>query len=170
MVGGDDEAAVERAVEVLSAMAESVFPAGPLGAGHAMKTLNNYVAAAGLIAAFDALLIGNRYGLDPETMLDVFNLGTAQNFSTVFVLKEQALSRQFESGFQLGLLVKDLGIATNLTETLAFESSMPAFLHERLSRAFEDLGDEHADHAAALLYWEKIAGQQLPPLRAATQA
>jgi 3-hydroxyisobutyrate dehydrogenase len=167
MVGGDDEEAVERAMTVLSAMADNVFRAGRLGAGHAMKTLNNYVAAAGLVAAFDALFIGNRYGLDPETMLEAFNVGTARNFSTAYVLRDEALSRRFESGFQLALLVKDLGIATNLTQALEFDSTLPTLLRERLARALDDLGDEHADHTAALLYWEKMAGQELPPLRTA---
>ena len=55
-------------------MAERVFRAGPLGHGHAMKALNNFVACAGEIAALDAMMIGARFGLDVETMLDVFRM------------------------------------------------------------------------------------------------
>ena len=54
MVAGDDDAAIDRVMPLLQAMAERVFRAGRLGSGHAMKTLNNYVSAAGLAAALPA--------------------------------------------------------------------------------------------------------------------
>ncbi len=162
MVGCDDEAALERVLPILSAMAENVFRAGPLGSGHAMKTLNNFVAAAGLVATFDALMIGNRYGLDPRTMLDAFNLGTARNFSTAYVMADEALSRRYASGFQLALLVKDLGICSELAESVQFATGLPAHLRDQLAAALDDLGEEHADHTEAVIHWERRAGKPLP--------
>src|SRR5262245_54051542 len=80
MSEADDPEAIDRALPLLEAMAERVFRAGPLGHGHAMKALNNFVACAGEVAALDAMMIGARFGLDVETMLHVFNAGTGRNF------------------------------------------------------------------------------------------
>ncbi|MCV5754323.1 NAD-binding protein, partial [Escherichia coli] len=81
-------ALVERAKPVLQAMAKSVFAIGPLGSGHAMKALNNYVSAAGLVAACEALLVGRRFGLKPETVIDVLNASTGKNNSTDVKMKQ----------------------------------------------------------------------------------
>ena len=53
MVGGN-EVTINKVDKILNVMG-SVKRAGPLGSGHAMKSLNNYVSAAGLIASFEAL-------------------------------------------------------------------------------------------------------------------
>src|SRR5260221_3475336 len=53
MVGGA-AADIERCPPLLSAIGRDIFPTGPLGSGHAMKALNNYVSAAGLAAAAEA--------------------------------------------------------------------------------------------------------------------
>ncbi len=162
MVGGDD-AAVERALPVISAMAENVFRVGPLGAGHAMKTLNNYVSAASIAALFDALIVGNRFGLDVGQMIDVFNVGTAQNFTTFYMAKEHSLSRRYESLYSLALLVKDLGINARLAEGVHFETSLPAYVRDQFAAALADIGGD-PDHTAALIHWERLAGEQLPTL------
>ena len=64
MVGGD-AATIDRIAPLLAAMGTSIFRTGALGSGHAMKALNNYVSAAGLVAAVEALRIGRKFGLDP---------------------------------------------------------------------------------------------------------
>jgi 3-hydroxyisobutyrate dehydrogenase len=164
MVGGDD-AAVDRVMPVLDAMAERVFRVGPLGCGHTMKTLNNFVACAGLVAALDALMIGQRAGLDAETMLDVFNVGTARNFSTASVLIDESLSRRYSTGFQLALMVKDMGIAADVTDRTGFPSTWPAQVRDRLGAALVDLKDRTADHSRVIEHWEGLNGAGLAPLR-----
>jgi 3-hydroxyisobutyrate dehydrogenase-like beta-hydroxyacid dehydrogenase len=162
MVGGDDPDAIDRAVPVLEAMAERVFRAGPLGHGHAMKALNNFVACAGEVAALDAMMIGARFGLDVETMLGVFNAGTGRNFVTEHVLVDEGLSRRYATGFQLALMVKDMGIAAHLAEGTGFETTWPAQARDRMAAALAALGDPAADHSRALEYWESMAGVELP--------
>jgi 3-hydroxyisobutyrate dehydrogenase-like beta-hydroxyacid dehydrogenase len=165
MVAGDDEAAIDRVVPLLEAMAERVFRVGGLGCGHAMKTLNNYVACSGLVAGLDAMIAGRRYGLDVETMLEVFNVGTARNFSTAHVLLNESMSRNYGTGFGLALMVKDLGIAAELFETTGFEAPMPALVRDQLAAALAALDDGQADHAAALEDWERRGDVRLPPRR-----
>jgi 3-hydroxyisobutyrate dehydrogenase-like beta-hydroxyacid dehydrogenase len=161
MVGADDEAALERVRPLLEAMSEHVFHMGGLGAGHTMKTLNNYISAAGLYGALDALVIGYRYGLDPMTMLDVLNVSTGRNFSTEQTLKYHSLPRTFDTGYTLELLVKDLRIAAAVAERSGFESELPELLVRDFQAAVDDLGGS-ADLTAALRHWEHRAGVELP--------
>ncbi|MGH2873174.1 MAG: NAD(P)-dependent oxidoreductase [Solirubrobacteraceae bacterium] len=162
MVGGDDQEALARALPVLEAMAKRVFRAGRLGCGHAMKTLNNLLGAAGFVAALDAVVIGYRYGLDPQAMMEVFNAGTAHNFSTEHVVPTESLTRRYDSGFKLALMIKDMGICRDLAESVGFGGELPAYLHQQLSEALAALGDEQLDHAAAIEHWEHKAGVELP--------
>ncbi len=161
MVGGDDEEAIARVLPVLESMSENIFRVGPLGAGHAAKTLNNFVSASGFVAALDALVVGARYGLDPETLFQVFNASTARNFSTAYPLRQEGLSRRFGSGFSLGLLVKDLGIATDLADSLELDAPLARLVRDRLGEARDDLGFD-ADHTEAMKYWEKKSGVDIP--------
>jgi 3-hydroxyisobutyrate dehydrogenase-like beta-hydroxyacid dehydrogenase len=161
MVGGDDEEALDRAEPILASMCTWLFRTGALGTGHAMKTLNNYVSAAGLVAGLDALVIGYRAGLDPMTMMEVMRVGTGRNFSTSYALPEQALTRRHGMGFSLGLLVKDLGIAKDLAEDVGFETALPALVRDDLADALAALGFD-VDHTEALRHWEDRAGVALP--------
>lgn len=123
MVGGDP-GAVERARPVLAAMGSTILPTGPLGSGHAMKALNNYVSAAGLVAAAEALVIGRRFGLDPAVMTDVLNASTGRNNSTEKKLKQHLLSGSFASGFSLDLMTKDLDTAVGLAAELGVSAPL----------------------------------------------
>ena len=71
-------------------------------------------AASGFAAACEALLIGQRFGLEPETMVDILNVSTGRNFATEVVLKNEILTGRFGGSFALGLMAKDVGIAANL--------------------------------------------------------
>ena len=164
MVAGDDDA-INRVMPLLQAMAERVFHAGRLGCGHAMKTLNNYVSAAGLAAALDAMVAGQRFGLDVETMLDVFNAGTARNFSTANTLIDEAMSRRYAAGFQLALMVKDLRIASSLFERVDFDAPMSPLVRDQFADALAQLDDPRADLSRALEDWEFRGGVRVPPPR-----
>jgi 3-hydroxyisobutyrate dehydrogenase len=165
MVGGDDDGAVDRVIPVLEAMAERIFRAGPLGSGHAMKTLNNYVSAAGLAAALDAMIAGARFGVDVETMLHVFNAGTARNFSTANTLIAEAMSRRYAAGFQLALMVKDLRIASSLFDRVGFDAPLARVVREQFAQALEEIQDQRADLSRSLEDWERRGEVRLPAPR-----
>ena len=65
MVGGDVHD-INNVMNILLQMGK-VQTTGPLGSGHAMKSLNNYVSAAGLIASFEALNAAKKIGIDPKS-------------------------------------------------------------------------------------------------------
>jgi 3-hydroxyisobutyrate dehydrogenase-like beta-hydroxyacid dehydrogenase len=165
MVAGDDDDAIDRVMPLLQAMAEQVFRAGRLGSGHAMKTLNNYVSAAGLAAALDAMVAGQRLGIDVETMLEVFNAGTARNFSTANTLIDEAMARRYAAGFQLALMVKDLRIASSLFERVDFEAPISRLVRDQFAEALARLDDQRADLSRSLEDWERRGEVRVPPPR-----
>lgn len=117
MVGGD-AAQFRRYYDLLCSLGKVITHVGAAGAGHAMKALNNYVSAAGLVATVEALLVGQQFGLDPATMTDVLNGSTGKNNTTENKVKQYMLSGAFNSGFSLQLMTKDLETAMKLGEML----------------------------------------------------
>ena len=159
MVGGDDEA-VERAMPVLKAMGTSIMRCGGIGAGQAMKALNNLVSTGGFLIGIEALLIGQRFGLDPALMVDVLNASTGMNNSTQKKFKQYVLSRSFDSGFSLDLLAKDLSIALGVGRETGTPTPFSALCKELVAGAQAMLGPGQ-DHTALTKFSEQLVGTEL---------
>ena len=157
MIGGEDEAAIAKASPLLLSMGQTLFRTGPLGSGHAMKALNNYVAAAGLAAASEALLIGQRFGLKGETMVDIFNVSTGKNFATENLFRQQILSGAFAGSFTLALMSKDVKIAADLGEAMKLDAPISRLVRDRFAMARDKLGGGR-DNSAAILAWDEDLG------------
>lgn len=165
MVGGD-AAVLERVRPVLAAMGTSILPCGGVGAGQAMKALNNLVSAGGYLIGIEALLIGQRAGLDPGVMVDVLNASTGMNNSTQKKFRQFVLSRGFDSGFSLDLMVKDLSIALEIGRDGATPTPFAAMCREMWAAALASLGPGQ-DHTAVAKLSERLVGTEL---RAANDA
>ena len=161
MVGSDSPERYEIVKPVLECMGSYIFHMGPLGAGHAMKTLNNYVMASSLVALNDSLVTGQKYGLDPQTMIDCLNVGTGVNFPTMDTVRRDTLTRNFNSGFGLALLVKDLGITEDFMKHSQFETKLPGLLRGYLQHGIDVVGPERGqtcDHTESIRGWEERCG------------
>jgi 3-hydroxyisobutyrate dehydrogenase len=154
MIGGDDPAAIDRARPVLRTMGDRLFDTGGLGTGHAMKALNNFVAAAGFAACAEALIAGERFGLDPGRMVEILNVSTGRNFHTDLVLREHVIGGKYATGFALGLLAKDVKIAADLTRELGLDSPVVRLVSARFDQARDALG-YGADNSEAIKAWKK---------------
>lgn len=122
IMAGGDGSLLEICRPVLEKMGKQIFHAGPLGAGHAIKALNNYVSAAGLIAACEAAIAAQRFGIDPNVLVDILNASSGMNNTTANKMKQFMLSGAFNAGFSTGLMAKDLRMAleiANATGTAA---------------------------------------------------
>ncbi|HEV7265389.1 MAG TPA: NAD(P)-dependent oxidoreductase [Falsiroseomonas sp.] len=159
MTGGD-ESALARVAPLLGAMGSSITRCGDVGAGQAMKALNNLVSAAGFLVSVEALLIGSRFGLDPAVMVDVLNASTGMNNSTQKKLRQFVLSRGFDSGFGLDLMVKDLSIALQVGRETATPAPLAAQTRELWAAAASLLGPGQ-DHTAAARFSEALAAAEL---------
>jgi len=153
MIGADDAGVRDKARSVLSLLGDRLFDVGPRGSGHAMKALNNYMAAAGYVCAAEALLAGKRFGLDPARMLEVINVSTGRNFNTEVVLQEHVVNRKYATGFSLGLLAKDVGIAADLMRSVNLDAPLAAQINERYKTALARLGTTR-DNSEAILAWD----------------
>jgi len=145
IMAGGDIAQIERARPLLNAMGKSVIATGPIGSGHAVKALNNYVSAAGLAAACEAALIAERFGIDAGTLVDVLNVSTGRNNSTEVKMKPFILSGSFASGFSMALMAKDLRAAADLADQLDVEAGGARDAAMLWTQAAEALG-KSADH------------------------
>jgi 3-hydroxyisobutyrate dehydrogenase len=159
MVGGP-AAEIDRAEPVLKAMGTSVYRCGDIGAGQAMKALNNLVSAGGYLIGIEALLIGQRFGLDPTTMVDVLNASSGMNNSTQKKFKEYVLSRRFDAGFGLDLMVKDLSIALEVGRETTTPAPFSALCREMWLAASTSLGPG-VDHTALAKMLEQMTGTVL---------
>ncbi len=153
IMAGGDAAALDRIEPALGAMGK-VYRTGPLGSGHAMKVLNNYLSASGLAAACEAVLVGRRFGLDPDLMADVFNVSTGRNNATEVKMKQQVNNERYASGFAMDLMAKDLRMAASLADDLGVAAPGLGACAELYARAVEALG-EGADHTEVMKMFEQ---------------
>jgi len=145
MLGGP-ASVLDRLRPVLEALGSQVMHAGDIvGAGHAVKALNNLMSAAHLLASSEALLAGRQFGLDPEVMLSIVNSSSGRSGSTQLKWPKYILPEAYDSGFGLRLMLKDMRIALQLEQ----EAGVPALLGQAAVAAWaaaaEDLPPA-ADH------------------------
>ena len=155
MIGADEPATIDRATPILLAMGKRLFKTGPLGSGHAMKSLNNYVAAAGFAAVSEALITGERFGLDPAVMLEILNASTGRNFSTEITVGPHVVEQAFASGFALALAAKDVKIAADLAQGLKLDMPLSRLVSEQYLAASASLPG--SDFTESFRYWQSRA-------------
>jgi 3-hydroxyisobutyrate dehydrogenase len=160
IMAGGEAAVIDRVMPVLKAMGSTVLRTGGIGSGQAMKALNNLVSAGGFLIGIEALLIGQRFGLDPAVMTDVLNAATGMNNSTQKKFKQYVLSRRFDAGFTMGLLAKDLSIALQVGRETGTPTPLSALCKEMVAAAQTMFGDD-ADHTEMARLCERLAGSEL---------
>ena len=160
IMAGGDGAVIDRVLPVLEAMGTSVLRTGGIGSGQAMKALNNLVSAGGFLIGIEALLIGQRFGLDPAVMVDVLNAATGMNNSTQKKFKQFVLSRKFNAGFTMGMLAKDLSIALQVGRETDTPAPLSALCKEMVASAQAMFGSD-ADHTEMAKLCERLVGTQL---------
>ena len=159
LVGGaeDDAALAAPLFEVLGA---NVFHVGGVGAGHAMKAINNLMSAGGLLLTAEAMIMGAKSGLDPEVMLGVLNASTGRTHATETKIIPYVLSGTYLSGFALQLMVKDLGIAQGIAQ----ETGSPFVLGSAAKSVWELAKAQlpaDADQMELVRWLESLAGIDL---------
>ncbi|TWF82061.1 3-hydroxyisobutyrate dehydrogenase [Pseudonocardia hierapolitana] len=155
MVGGPED--VVAPLVPLFGVLGRMRHVGPVGAGHALKALNNLMSAAHLLASSEALLAGQRFGLDPAVMLEAVNGSSGRSGSTENKWPNFVLPGTFDSGFALGLMLKDIRIALGLAEATGAPSALAARTVELWAEAAEALGPA-ADHTEIVRWLRQERG------------
>jgi 3-hydroxyisobutyrate dehydrogenase len=156
IMAGGEPATITRCRPVLARLGQ-VFCSGASGSGHAVKALNNYLSAVALAATAEAMLAGERFGIEPTAMLEILNHSTGRNTATEQKYLAYVLPRSFNSGFALGLMAKDLRIALGLAESLGSPSALLGECTALWSRAERLLG-AGADNTEIVRYLERSRG------------
>jgi 3-hydroxyisobutyrate dehydrogenase len=151
MVGGDD-ASFAKVESTLQKLGKSIFRTGPVGSGHAMKALNNVLAASAYATLAEAVEVGRAYSLDPKTLVDVVNESTGRSFVSEIVFGQHVVPGTYATGFALGLLAKDAGIAADMASNVEIEAPVLQLVAERWSEALASVGFA-ADHSRAHTAW-----------------
>ena len=161
MVGGADED-VARAQPVLRVLGDPArqFRTGALGTGHAMKALNNVIGAATYCATAEALVIGQRFGLDPQTMIAIINASTGRSFVSETVFAAEVLTGRYGSGFALGLMAKDVHIARSVAAAAEADAPAVALADDRWAKALGQLGPAADQSMAHQAWWADQLGDQ----------
>ena len=146
MVGGPSES-FERFKPMLSAIGQRVVHAGDVGAGHAVKALNNLMSAAHLLVSSEALIAGRRFGLDPGVMLEIINGASGRSWSTENKWPNYVLTEKYDAGFSIRLMVKDLKLALGIEHATGVPSSAGEAVAAPWEAALADLPPD-ADHTA----------------------
>ncbi|GAB9132666.1 hypothetical protein BDS110ZK25_17240 [Bradyrhizobium diazoefficiens] len=160
IMGGGDSVVLDQVDAVLRAMGSTIHRIGPVGSGQAMKALNNLVSAGGFLIGIEALIIGQKFGIDASLMTDVLSASTGMNNSTQKKFKQFVLSRKFDSGFGLDLMVKDLSIALGIARDVDAASPFASLCRE-LSAAAATLLGPGQDHTALAKLSETLSGAEL---------
>jgi 3-hydroxyisobutyrate dehydrogenase len=133
-----------------------VFLTGAQGSGHAMKALNNFLSAINLAAAGEAVLAGERFGLDPARMIEIFNASTGRNTGTDNKYPKFVLSGTYDSGFAIGLMAKDLRLALELARDTGASADLLQTCVNLWSQAEGQLGGR-ADNTEVVRYLQSRA-------------
>lgn len=155
MAGGDADVVAE-VLPLLRATGTAIIHVGPVGSGHAAKALNNLLAANGLVAAAEAMLVGRKFGIDPATLLSVINASSGRNQATETKYEKFVLSGTFDSGFAATLMRKDIGIALDLARS----QDVSTVLGDTLGKIWETAVDglaPGADQTEVVRYLEELA-------------
>lgn len=144
MVGGDEQVFAQQK-SLLEVLGKAISHVGPVGAGHALKALNNYVSAAALLATAEAVHVGAAFGIDAATIVDVINASTGKNNTTENKAHQFMLNGAFNSGFSLALQAKDVGIAAALGTSVNLPMTLAQKVHAMTADASQALGPA-ADH------------------------
>lgn len=159
MVGGDGEV-LGRVRPVLEAMATTIVHVGPVGAGHAVKAVNNTLLAANLWLAAEGLTALAKQGVAPTAALEVINGSSGRSFPTERLIPERVVTREFPATFALGLLAKDAGIGEAVLDDAAVPAPLLRQVVAMYRLAKHEIGAD-VDHTAAVQLVERWAGVEL---------
>jgi 3-hydroxyisobutyrate dehydrogenase-like beta-hydroxyacid dehydrogenase len=154
-------AAAERAVfdqcrTLLATIGKVFFVGERPGLGQTMKLCNNLLSATVLAVSSEAMVMGVKAGLDPQTMLDVINAGSGRNSATQDKFPKSVLPRRFDFGFSTGLMYKDVKLCMEEAERLGVPMYVGPSVRQIWLQACHELGPD-SDFTAIVKCIERLA-------------
>lgn len=140
LVGGDINI-IEKCKPILNAIGRSITHCGPIGSGHALKALTNYINAAAMMNVVEAIQIGKSFGMN-ETVIakSLIETCTGRNHPIIKKVIPKILTKTYDSGMSIGLLEKDLKIAKEIAIQTQSKHPLLEQTIEILSSMVGDIG------------------------------
>jgi 3-hydroxyisobutyrate dehydrogenase len=157
---GCEPALLPRVEAAVAPFAGRVVRMGPVGAGDAMKAVNNALLAVNILAVGEGVAALAKAGVEPRLALDVLNVSSGRSFVSETLVPERVLTGCWPLTFRLALLDKDVGIATDLLRDAGVDGPLLGLAGERLTEARALLGDA-ADYLEAIRMVEQQAGVEI---------
>src|SRR5215472_15553303 len=152
---GGPEAAVERCRPIFEALGGRILRAGVAGSGQAAAALADFLRGVEMLAATEALRIGQRFGLETGMLLDIGEGLGAVGPLLGGILRQQVLTRQFDSGMALGHLLKSLETASGVARAYGVKAPLLAACRDNWAAAETHLGSG-ADQSALIRWLETL--------------
>jgi 3-hydroxyisobutyrate dehydrogenase len=159
MVGGDPDL-LQRVRPTLDAFAKTIVHCGEVGAGDAVKAVNQALLAIHIWSAGEGLVALAKLGVKPDVALEVINASSGRSNTSMNLFPERVLGRKFPRTFRLALLDKDIDIAAVMARELKVPSPLIQLTADLMRVAHRELGEE-ADHVEAVKILEDWAGQEI---------
>ncbi|UCG88855.1 MAG: NAD(P)-dependent oxidoreductase [Gemmatimonadota bacterium] len=156
MLGGEPPH-IGRAETTVRPYAGKIRHVGPVGAGHALKAINNALLAVNIQAAGEGLAALVKLGVKGAVALEVINASSGYSNVSQNLIPERVLTRAWPRTFRLALLDKDVGVALKVLEDTGVPHDTIAVAKQALGKARRVLGEE-ADHVELIKEIEKAAG------------
>jgi 3-hydroxyisobutyrate dehydrogenase len=144
MVGGD-AATLETVRPALEAFGKRIVHCGPVGAGDAVKAVNNALLAQHIIGTAEGLMALEKAGVSPEVALDVINSSSGRSNASMNLFPERVVTKAYPRTFRLALLDKDVGIAAEIARDMGVNAPMLELASRLYREAHAAMGEE-VDH------------------------
>ena len=160
MVGGDAEL-VERCKPLFAAMGRKLYVCGPLGSGHVLKSLTNYINACAMINTLEAMTIGRKFGLDSGVMADAIeSMCNGRQHPIAKKIVPHVLTRKYGTGMAMQFIAKDVKIAVETAQSINAAAPLAEKTAELWAAACKQLGGK-LDQTEIVRYWEDASGVKL---------
>ena len=143
MVVGGDKIAFTKVRPLLEKMTGKLLHIGPSGAGHTVKIANNLLCAANLVLMSEMAQMAERAGVSLSELLAGINAGSGRSGVSEVNFPKWITNEAYDSGFTMGLMRKDVGLATGLAGRLGID--LPAT--EAIAAIWESSREELDDNA-----------------------
>ncbi|MFL5559866.1 MAG: NAD(P)-dependent oxidoreductase [Gemmatimonadaceae bacterium] len=157
---GGSAADIAKARPVLEAFGRKIIHCGDVGAGDAVKAVNNAMLAVHIWAAGEGLAALAKSGVNAKVALEVINASSGRSNTSENLFPERVLTRAFPRTFKLALLDKDLRIAADFARMQKVPSPLLQLTAELFRVARLALGEE-ADHVEAVKVLEQWAATEI---------
>jgi 3-hydroxyisobutyrate dehydrogenase len=158
VIGGDD-AVVERCRPIFAVLATRTLHAGPVGSGQAGAALGDFLRGAEILAASEAMQIGQRFGLDLQSVVEIGETLSGVGPAMGSLLREQVLTRKFDTGLALGHVLKGLEITERLAQSTGVHALLLAQCRAAWAEAESGIGSG-ADQSELIRWLESVVVQE----------